>query len=1208
MASLQASVSSSSLRSTGDVPAERTRGLARKLTCSVLSLVVAGAFILLLIQVILTLISVGEWGDGTKSSMMELEEENLLKLAERKAEFVSEHFGRVRESVLQLRAFAEEAILGGEETMVIDSYLASFSGLEQSEDSFEHSSWFIPGLAVAEVPEAGGSLDGLLNRSSLMDVPFRAMQRQHRLVYIAALDNPYPAEGVVSQINMQGFAAFNMTSYLDYGLINNNCDPRFAAGSTVETYDPRCRLWYQDAVEAGNTGVIITNPYKDANTEDLILTAAAPVFNSNDGTILGVVGLDIDTEVIESFVKDLTVIGDEGYAYVLAPGGEGQVAFNQYLLDYSEEEEGAFKALIAGISNGTECEGLANYSMNGDTWILAWKHENVSGAGTSGSDDCGDGSFIAVVTVSKAVLSKAFSETASEISRVVALASLVMALVLLVIGCAMGFIACFVAGGIVGPVNQLIEVVHALNKLDFSRQVCAPGTWMVNETSSPEVEELMKAFEAMTAVVKFANTTLANGDISSAKLIYVEALKTFAKLGNDRGVAIVNNNLGNVHTLLAAKHATQAAAIEGNNPEAQELAQKAHSRYYADAIRNYKFAIEDAEMRCAAIYQQGGHGSSLHPTHDGAETKQEELTPSYMSVQRSPPNHVSEVEAGSLAVTDVEIADDDNASEAALYRQLANRKFNLALCLASKSNSAVSSGGQPDVNAIDQARSLMKECIQLISSTPSSLSSFSSTLSSSWAGRSSKNSNTENDLLRFEFLLKLSTFEREQEGRSREAKEALDIAEGVISSYDSVGRSGGSAVGAAAGRAAPLETPVQILQQRLLEARAAHCVAGGYPEEAIDHYTQAIIGKGPKMDPDVARSSLMGLRKLVSSGGNNYGRLFSSELLVALSLPPGAGKDPEALVSAIDVALAKVEEVGRTALRAPQGPQYEKILDLCFVMDCTGSMQRWIDQAKNKLMDIIVKTKRDHGHIRMRVAFVGYRDFGDRVQYERFDFHTEEEVPKLLAKLQTIEAYGGQDVPEDVAGGLKLATGLKWRGEIRLCILIADAPPHGRVYHHRGMEDRYPNGCPRGHDPSKLLYELQYEIRADFYFVRITQYTDKMISALHNNVLAMWEQSARKPRSAEQETKKREIVVHDLGSNENRFKEAVVQSLRFSIYHMESRLVRCTRSKEAYRRIFFPWVLLWCNPEWLVTMICLRLRCYLPSFPGALVCVHVVQL
>lgn len=64
-------------------------------------------------------------------------------------------------------------------------------------------------------------------------------------------------------------------------------------------------------------------------------------------------------------------------------------------------------------------------------------------------------------------------------------------------------------------------------------------------------------------------------------------------------------------------------------------------------------------------------------------------------------------------------------------------------------------------------------------------------------------------------------------------------------------------------------------------------------------------------------------------------------------------------------------------------------------------------------------------------------------------------------------------MPEDVAGGLKLATGLSWRSEIRLCILIADAPPHGCVYHHRGMEDRYPRGCPKGHDPSKLLYNLQ---------------------------------------------------------------------------------------------------------------------------------------
>lgn len=50
-------------------------------------------------------------------------------------------------------------------------------------------------------------------------------------------------------------------------------------------------------------------------------------------------------------------------------------------------------------------------------------------------------------------------------------ASLIMALVLLVLGCITGCVARVVAGGIVDPVNQLVDVVHALNRLDFSRQV-----------------------------------------------------------------------------------------------------------------------------------------------------------------------------------------------------------------------------------------------------------------------------------------------------------------------------------------------------------------------------------------------------------------------------------------------------------------------------------------------------------------------------------------------------------------------------------------------------------------------------------------------------------------------------------------------------------------------------------------------------------------
>ncbi|CAB1112538.1 unnamed protein product [Ectocarpus sp. CCAP 1310/34] len=71
--------------------------------------------------------------------MIQLEEANLLKLVAAKAEFVSEHFGRVEESTLQLQAFAGQAILAIPETMTVDSYLTSYSGLLQSDATFDHS-------------------------------------------------------------------------------------------------------------------------------------------------------------------------------------------------------------------------------------------------------------------------------------------------------------------------------------------------------------------------------------------------------------------------------------------------------------------------------------------------------------------------------------------------------------------------------------------------------------------------------------------------------------------------------------------------------------------------------------------------------------------------------------------------------------------------------------------------------------------------------------------------------------------------------------------------------------------------------------------------------------------------------------------------------------------------------------------------------------
>lgn len=206
--------------------------------------------------------------------------------------------------------------------------------------------------------------------------------------------------------------------------VEQECDERYDGPLSGNIYDPRCRLWYQDAIEGGNTDVKITNLYVDADTKELIMTAAAPVFNGTADLTLGVVGIDMDITDVRESIEDFTVIGDDGYAYLLAPAvEEGVFVAIHRDLNYSgdpekigniefsnctscDEEKEDFEAIISRISESTNCTDYEEYSRNGDTWILAWARENVSTVHASGNDSCDGGSFMTVITVQEDVLLK----------------------------------------------------------------------------------------------------------------------------------------------------------------------------------------------------------------------------------------------------------------------------------------------------------------------------------------------------------------------------------------------------------------------------------------------------------------------------------------------------------------------------------------------------------------------------------------------------------------------------------------------------------------------------------------------------------------------------------------------------------------------------------------------------------------------------------
>lgn len=165
---------------------------------------------------------------------------------------------------------------------------------------------------------------------------------------------------------------------------------------------------------------------------------------------------------------------------------------------------------------------------------------------------------------------------------------------------------------------------------------------------------------------------------------------------------------------------------------------------------------------------------------------------------------------------------------------------------------------------------------------------------------------------------------------------------------------------------------------------------------------------------------------------------------------------------------------------------------VCFVMDCTASMEPWLKTARREILNIIDSLEDKHPYADIRTAFVGYRDYGDDDRILLHDFSSAED---LVSYLCTVRTKGGDDAAEDVAGGLRQAHTLSW-ADTDVCMIyhIADAPAHGTMYHEEDVSDTYPEGDPLGLDPATIVRQFCRE-GFQFTFVRITHHTDTMTRA-----------------------------------------------------------------------------------------------------------------
>lgn len=131
---------------------------------------------------------------------------------------------------------------------------------------------------------------------------------------------------------------------------------------------------------------------------------------------------------------------------------------------------------------------------------------------------------------------------------------------------------------------------------------------------------------------------------------------------------------------------------------------------------------------------------------------------------------------------------------------------------------------------------------------------------------------------------------------------------------------------------------------------------------------------------------------------------------------------------------------GRKIAATVQAPQ----IDVCFVLDTTGSMGGLIAGAKAKIWAIANQCISATPTPRVRFGLVAYRDRGDAYVTRVRDLS--EDIDAVYAELQTYQAGGGGDGPESVNQALHEAlTRMTWSSDdktLKIIFLVGDAPPH----------------------------------------------------------------------------------------------------------------------------------------------------------------------
>ena len=161
----------------------------------------------------------------------------------------------------------------------------------------------------------------------------------------------------------------------------------------------------------------------------------------------------------------------------------------------------------------------------------------------------------------------------------------------------------------------------------------------------------------------------------------------------------------------------------------------------------------------------------------------------------------------------------------------------------------------------------------------------------------------------------------------------------------------------------------------------------------------------------------------------------------------------------------------------------EKIkFNILFVFDITSSMEKHIRYFEKNFNSIFEKIKMNCPLSLIYTGFIGYKDINDlELGDEYVDIEFTLYHNKLKEKIKNIQAEGGDDIPEDVAGAFGMALNKKWNNGTNIIFLVTDAPCHGTKYH--DLDQKVDN----------LKDNFPYEEYKDYKIEKIEKLVEKIV-------------------------------------------------------------------------------------------------------------------